>query len=265
MNSSRLFIQSRSNPRLKEIAKLRESKVRREDHRFLIEGIHEIEVAMGYGYLLDSLYYAVSRQEKLPSWLDSPPRQVSCIALSDPAFDLISGRENPDGLVAVFIQKPELDLAGIAGNSPDLLVLDGLEKPGNFGAIARSAAAFGFSSVMLSGGSLDPYHAHCIRNSRGHSLGLQICREAPSSAPEKLRAHGYCIVVANPEGESQLQKIRFPDKVALVLGSEHDGITPFWHEWTDLSVTISMRPPVDSLNVSVSAAILMQQIHAQRT
>jgi RNA methyltransferase, TrmH family len=260
MNREPLEIQSRSNPRVKAVSRLQESRERREHGLFPVEGWHELRQALRYGHRPTAVYFEQSRWEPLSVLMDEEKVVCECFSLSRAAFEGLSSRENPDGIVGVF---PMPEIPGLDQTVPDgrpLILMQGLEKPGNLGAIVRSAAAFGFGNLILLGGSVDPFHPHVIRNSRGHSMGMRFFRESDEGAASWLQQHGFHLIVADPDGEESLEQIHFPRTSAILLGSEHEGISNWWRNRASTRVRIPMTGKVDSLNVAVSASILLYAV-----
>lgn len=259
-----LSIQSRNNNKVKAVASLKESKFRKQSGLFIVEGVHETNVALDYGYDIDSVFFA--NEKPVSSLTDKIANDVDAFQVSESVFDKLSSRQHPDGILCVFRQK---DFPGVSQLRPDgstILILDGLEKPGNYGAILRSAAAFGIKKVVISGGHLDPYSAQVIRNSRAHSLSFEHYRDGEESIRDWLAGNGYISFVASPKSRDDLQDISFKEvRTAIILGSEHDGVSEFWKEHANRSFSIPMTGKVDSLNVAVSASIVLYEVFKQST
>jgi RNA methyltransferase, TrmH family len=245
------------------VSKLWESRGRREQGLFPIEGWHEIQTAVAYGHRPQAIYCEEGHLDRLQQWLNESNLECACFLVSKSAFVAMSSRESPDGILGVFAL-PELPVLDLADTDDEpLILLQGLEKPGNLGAIVRSAAAFGFTKLVLLGGTADPFHPHVVRNSRGHSLGMDFFRDEDDSASQWLEKHHYQIFVADPEGTHSLGDIRFPKRTAILLGSEHDGISDYWKNHAATQLRIPMTGKVDSLNVAVSASILLYAVFTQ--
>ena len=257
-----LSIQSRNNPRIKATAGLKESKYRKQTGLFIVEGLHEIEIGLQYNYPMVSLFY--SEQRKFESLRKKICDSVELFEVSSAIMDKLSLRQNPEGIIAVCRQMPLTGISELTNDNQVLLILDGLEKPGNHGAILRSAAAFGIQNVILNHCKLDPYNPNVIRNSRGHSLSFRHYKDEAETTFTWLQSHQYQSYVASPEATLDVQDLRFDPKSAIILGSEHDGVSEFWKEHASRHFSIPMTSKVDSLNVSVSASIVLFEAFKQR-
>lgn len=258
-----LLIQSRNNPRIKGTAALKDAKHRRASGLFIVEGLHEVRTALSYGYPIKELYSLESVYHSSGDFQESLPSAIRHYLVSQTVFDKLSNRQNPDGVLAVCEQSPIPSLHEVDPFTRPILILDALENPGNLGAILRSCAAFGFSDIVLNDTALDPYHPNVIRNSRGHSLGLKIYRNTREETLDWLQANGYRSLIATPESEETLSTIKVDQKTAFILGNEHHGVSEFWRENAQERIRIPMTGMVDSLNVSVSASIVLYEVFKQ--
>lgn len=259
-----LLIQSRNNSKIKAVASLKESKFRKQSGLFIVEGLHEVAVALEYGYAVDSVFFTEekSNHELIARTGDN----VDQYKVNDSVFAKLSTRQHPEGLLCVCNQKAFPKISAIRASDETVLILDGLEKPGNYGAILRSAAAFGIRKVIISGGHLDPYNPQVIRNSRAHALSFEHFRDSEEAICDWLSENGYTSFVASPETTKSLQEIDFTvGRTAIILGSEHEGVSEFWKRHANCSFSIPMTGKVDSLNVSVSASIVLYEVFKQRT
>ncbi len=255
-------IQSKDNPRVKHLAGLKEAKGRRKSSEFLVEGFHEFKVARKHGFELKGLYVNTKGLELLKAGYLELTVGLSVFELSEVAFKKISQRENPDGIVALANQKISTDLNELDPQN-NVLVLESIEKPGNNGAILRSAAAFDFNQVVFNSEKPDPFHPHVIRNSRGHSLGMKFVGSNNEATLEWAKANHSNVCVATPDCDQMLGEFPFKTPITIVLGNEHDGVSDFWKKNADQNLRIPMNPIVDSLNVSVSASIVLYEVFKQ--
>lgn len=259
-------ITSTANPRIKALSRLLERKEREREGRFLIEGAREIERAMRAGVELElilvrdgplhpdeeALYRTLARAEGLRG-----------LALAEAPLKKLSSRENPAGLIAV-ARLPRRSLADLT-LPPDPLVLVGvgLEKPGNLGAILRCADAAGAHAVIAVGG-VDLYGPQVIRNSTGVVFGLPTVAAQEGEVLAWLKARGLVLVAATPHAQRLYWDVDLRGPVAIAVGPEHEGLGPQWLEAAQLAVRIPMQGQADSLNVSVSAALLLYEALRQR-
>ncbi len=257
-----LSIQSRNNPRIKAVVSLKDSRYRRQTGLFIVEGEHEISIALQYGYSIETLIFI---DNKIPLFIAKTLRNdVDTLSVSADLFSKISLREHPDGILAVCRAQKILDLENFNSPVRPLLILDGLEKPGNHGAILRSASAFGISEIILNQGSLDPYNPNVIRNSRGHSLAFRHYQDSHEKTLNWLKRERYITYVASPEAEMSIGNMKFDNNTAIILGSEHAGVSDYWKKNADRLFKIPMTGSVDSLNVAVSAAIVLYEVFKQK-
>lgn len=260
-------ITSRQNPRIKNLVKLRERSHRRRQDRILIEGLREIGMALRNGFVLEELYCGErfrGRAEVDTLLTQAEAAGVEILLLSESALEKVSGREHPDGLLAVG-PGPEkvveqLDLS----HHPLLVVVDGVEKPGNIGAIIRSAEAAGADAVIIASDTADPYSPQVIRNSRGLVFALPVLVENADYLAGWLRRLELPIVAADPEAGVVPWQVDLATGAALVLGAEHEGLSAFWRKVADRLIRIPLAGQADSLNVSVTAAVLLFEIVRQR-
>jgi TrmH family RNA methyltransferase len=276
-----MHISSPSNPRIKALALLHERKQRERQGRFLIEGAREIERAMAAGIELEQIFVAeqLSREEdallqSFASHLALPPfgtaqnlprvrRGVEPSRLSAAALKKLSSRENPAGIIGL-AQVPQRALSDHR-LSPTALILVavGLEKPGNLGAVLRSADAAGAEAVIAVGG-VDLWSPQVIRNSTGVVFSLPTFAAGEAEALGWLKAQNLELVAATPHSHLNYWDANLRGPVALVVGPEHEGLSDEWLSAAHTQVRIPMGGQADSLNASVSAALLLYEGLRQR-
>ncbi|MBZ0306960.1 MAG: RNA methyltransferase, partial [Anaerolineae bacterium] len=174
-------------------------------------------------------------------------------------------RENPGPVLAVLKQKPTHTLQHInTQDIPLILGLVELRKPGNIGALLRTADAAGFRAIFLIDSTLDLYNPNIIRSSTGACFLDNVYPVTADEALHFFHTNDYTIAAAHPAGDSQLFATEFDSRTAVVMGTEDKGLSKFWIENCDKSVRIPMVGQItDSLNVSVSGAILMYEVLRQ--
>lgn len=255
------MITSLTNPRVKQLVRLqREPRARREAGLFCLETERELSRARAAGFEIRELWIA-------PDMIDPPPEagDAAVVEVSEPVLRKVAYRDHPRGFVAVMVDR-RTALSSFDPPGPELLlVVSGLEKPGNFGAIARSAAAAGAGGVLIDRPRFDVFHPHAVRASTGAVFSLPIVSSEPGALRDWLKARETLIVAATPEAKLTHVMLRFAGPTAFVLGAEAEGLDAFWREAADLRAAIHMPgDAVDSLNVSVSAAILLFEAARQR-
>jgi TrmH family RNA methyltransferase len=258
-------ITSLQNPRIKELVRLRESRRERvSSGKILVEGKDEIRLALAAGHRPISLFLAPSLGAS-PAELELSAAETQIFTVSEAVFGKVSYREHPDGYLAVF-PFPQRKMEELHGRSWDfVLVLEGIEKPGNLGAILRSADAAGVEAVLLCDPRLDPWNPNVVRASRGALFAVPLYPLSNQEALSFLRKQGLRILAAMPQGNVLYHALDLTQPLAWVLGTEDKGLSPFWQEACDERVVIPMSGRVNSLNVSVAAAILLFETIRQRT
>jgi RNA methyltransferase, TrmH family len=246
-------ITSPGNQRIKEALRLRRSRERRRAGLFLAEGVREVERALAAGLVVRAIYHA---PELLPDWRHGPhgvTEEVSARVLARLAY-----RAEPEGVIAV-VEAPHRELPA---EPTLLLVAVGIEKPGNLGAMARSAEAAGADALLVAGAEADPWNPNAIRASTGAVFSLPIV-EATLDEVARLRQVKIAAVVEAPRAHTDADLAR---PVALLIGAEDTGLEAEWLAIADETVAIPMRGTVvDSLNASAAAAVLLFEALRQRT
>jgi TrmH family RNA methyltransferase len=185
-------------------------------------------------------------------------------ACSKAVFEKISYREGPDGILAVgpLVGKALADLK--LPKNPLILVAEGLEKPGNLGALLRTADGAGADAVIICDPATDLNNPNVIRASIGTLFYLPVAEAASSEALAFLKAKGIKTLSAVPDAEAVYTDVDLTGPAAIVVGAEDKGLSDVWKNSADLSVNIPMLGKNDSLNVSVAAAILLYEAVRQR-
>lgn len=256
-------ITSATNPKIKQVVRLQQqSRQRRVEQAFCVESERELLRALEAGCHVQQLFVCTQRIAS-PQWLDTM-RQAGAqvFDVTESVLEKIAYRQNPQGFVAVLDQRR----ASLDELRPDglLVVCSGLEKPGNIGAILRSADAAGAAGVLIDDPRFDLYNSNCIRASTGAVFTLPIVCEERAVLMDWLKESGVRLVAATPEAGSSPAEADLTGPVAMVLGSEAEGLDETWKQAADQCVALSMRGTVDSLNVSATAAVLLYEALRQR-
>jgi RNA methyltransferase, TrmH family len=256
-------ITSFQNPRLKLIKKLRDKKGREQEGQFVVDDTRDLERALAHGYSVDFALYAPSLAHG--EFVQGiPHRQIYEVPRD--MMEKVSYRENPSPFVAVLHTKPVRDHRTLDDTvGQPVLGLVNLQKPGNIGALLRTADATGFKTILLVDTTLDIYNPNIIRSSTGAAFLNNIYVVTTQQALEFFRRHSYQVISAHLSGEKSLYEIAFAEKSAVILGTEDVGLPDVWAENSDFLVKIPMMGELsDSLNVSVSGAIFMYEALRQR-
>lgn len=258
-------ISSVQNSKVKDIARLHRSRERRDNGLAIIEGLREILLALESG--LETVHVMVC-----PQLFDSTNIAIvdkliagnPCYEVSKQVFAKMAYREQSDGLLAVVrVKEPSLSRISLSAN-PLIVVLESVEKPGNLGAILRTADAAGVDAVIVCDPLTDVYNPNVIRSSLGSIFTKQIAVCSSHEALQWLRKNGIEPVAAALTTSHHHFLADFSIPVAFIMGSEAEGLTDFWLRNTKVQVKIPMHGKIDSLNVSTSTAILLYEAVRQR-
>lgn len=258
-------ITSLQNPRIKNIVKLSKSKERKEQNLFLIEGARELSLALTADYEINSVYICPELFGKTdyPDVLGSISKN-RLFEVSESVFEKIAYRENSDGLLTLAKPKNHTLESLNLSETPFIIVLEAVEKPGNLGAILRTADAAQADAVIICDPATDLYNPNAIRSSIGCLFTVQTAVCSSQEALEFLSEKGIKSYAAELQASQWYQDTDFTNPSAIVMGTEADGLTRFWLENADERIKIPMRGKIDSLNVSVSTAVITFEAMRQR-
>jgi TrmH family RNA methyltransferase len=260
-------ITSRQNPRVREAVRLRSSRERQRHGQFIVGGAREIGRAIVSGIQCVEAFVC----EELS---DSPDSQAAICALESTKAEILSvspevftklayGDRNDGVIVVAEIPKRELDGIELLAK-PIVAVLEGIEKPGNLGAILRSADAAGVDAVIVADGRTDLYNPNAIRASLGTVFRANVCEATTADTIEWLSNKGVPIIAARPDATKLYTEVDLRVGAAIVLGSEADGLSDSWRMTNVTAVRLPMHGLADSLNVSTTAAVLFYEALRQR-
>jgi RNA methyltransferase, TrmH family len=258
-------IDSFKNSTLKTLAELKERKGREAQGRYLIEGSRETQRALAKEHVQILLVCPeLLKAEGIRLKAKAEVEKIEVLELSKAAFEKLSLRQNPDGVMAVAeIQKKTLAGVSLKDNAL-VLVVDGLEKPGNIGALLRSADAVNTDAVFVSGMGTDLYNPNVIRASMGSLFSRPVLRVETDELIRFLRSRNFRIVAATPHTPRLYWHEDFTKATAIVLGTEHEGLGQEWLGAATSQVKIPMGGLADSLNVATAGALLLYEALRQR-
>lgn len=262
-------ITSFQNPRVKQIKRLRDRKGRERESRFVVDDVRDFERAVECDFELDYAFICPELAAD-PQELDRLEQIIPAYQRFDVSRDLmenVSYRTNPGPLVGVMLaRKPLSVIDDHVTITPPILGLVGLQKPGNIGALLRSADAAGFKTIFLIDIPLDLFNPNVIRSSTGAVFLSNIYTLTEAQAARYFEKENYQIVAAHLEGDRSLYSVRFAERCAILLGTEDVGLSQAWVERCVVLLKIPMMGVLsDSLNVSVSGAVIMYEVLRQRT
>ncbi|MEW6400895.1 MAG: RNA methyltransferase [Chloroflexota bacterium] len=253
-------ITSLQNPRVKHIVKLREDKrQRQQDGLMLVEGYDEIALAAAAGHKPQTLLTA---PEIAARRVDISAAET--ITVNRAVFEKMSYRDNPDGWLAVFpIPNTSLGDLNLSEN-PLVIVAESVEKPGNLGAILRTADAAHVDALLVCDPRVDVWNPNVVRASRGAVFAVPTVEAESSDALAFLRSRKMRVLAATPSAEALYTSVDLTQPVAIAVGTEDEGLTDFWMSNADLKVKIPMLGKVNSLNVSIATALITYEAIRQR-
>ena len=264
-------VTSAQNPGIRELLALQEkSRKRREEGLFAAEGRREVSRCLDAGFRAVRLFVCpeiISAEElseivsKIP---DSDAAECELTEIPARLYDRIAFRGGTEGIIAVVrCRRHSLDDLKL-GENPLIAVLESVEKPGNLGAVLRSADAAGADAVIICDPLTDLYNPNLIRSSVGAIFSKQVATASSEEAIAWLKERGIKILTAQLQDSELYYDTDMSGACAIVMGTESTGLTDIWRKAADAHIRIPMRGTADSLNVSVSAAILLYEAVRQR-
>lgn len=257
-------ITSTKNEKIKNVVNLQKARERRDQNVFLIEGIKELEKAVLSGYKFRTVFYCaeIISETELNRLLGSVIN--AAFEVSREVYEKIAYRENVGGVVALVEPGSHgLDDLNLPEN-PLLLVMEGVEKPGNLGALLRTADAAGIDAVIVCDPQTDLYNPNVVRASLGCLFTVPIAIADSETAIHWMRNKGIQIFCTYLQAASPYHLTDFQQPSAIVMGTEATGITEVWVRNATKNIIIPMHGAADSLNVSTAAAIVMFEARRQR-
>ncbi|MCX7607932.1 MAG: RNA methyltransferase [Anaerolineales bacterium] len=254
-------ITSLQNPRVKYIVKLRDDRrLRQRDGVMLVEGAYEIELALAGGMHPREVFFC----GELAAVQSVTGLNLKPLTVSRSVFEKMSHREGPDGWLAVFpLPRRTLEQLSLS-RTPLLVLVESVEKPGNLGAILRTSDAVGADGLLVCDPRVDVYSPNVVRASRGTLFTLPVIETTSAEALAWLRAHEIRVLAATPQAKTVHFQVDLRGPLCIAVGAEDEGLSTFWLENADLRVKIPMVGKVNSLNVSVSTAVLLYEAIRQR-
>jgi len=257
-------ITSIQNSYIKSLVLLQEkSKARKQTGSFLIEGKRELELAIKGKFIIETILYfpeIISLAEV--SSLNNINAEV--IEISKEVFQKLAYRDSTEGILAIAKTK-ELKLEQLnLSRNPLILVAEGLEKPGNIGALLRTADAANIDAVIIANPKSDLYNPNIVRSSVGCLFTTQIAVGSSEEVISYLQKNKIDIYSATLQNSNSYLDINYKNSTALIVGTEATGLSEIWRNQSTQNINIPMEGEIDSMNVSVAAAILIFEAKRQR-
>ncbi len=262
------LIRSLQNPKVKSAVRLRDRRHRSKQGRILIDGARELSRAIGAGVELIEVFVCeplceTPEARQVLADLDDHPADV--IQVTEAVFAKLAFGDRAEGALGI-AATPSADLADLSlPENPLLVVLEGVEKPGNLGAVLRSADAAGASAVILADPCCDLFNPNAIRASLGTIFTTSVASAGTDETLDWLALRGLNVYAARVDGAVPYTDVDFRRPAAVVLGSEAQGLSDAWTTELVTPISLPMRGVADSLNVSATAAVLVYEALRQRT
>ncbi|MAB39836.1 MAG: rRNA methyltransferase [Aequorivita sp.] len=261
-------ITSFQNPLIKQIVLLQEkSRERRKTQLFVIEGLREISLAIKGGYLLKTVLFCseIVSEEEIYILKETGDNETEFIEISSEVYEKLAYRSSTEGVLAIAYSKT-LELADLqlATKNPLILVAEAPEKPGNIGAILRTADAANVDCVIIANPKTDMFNPNIIRSSVGCLFTNRIATGSTSEIISFLKESKINIYCAALQASVNYDTLDFKKPTAIVVGTEATGLSEEWLQNSTQNIIIPMQGEIDSMNVSVAAGILIFEAKRQR-
>lgn len=257
-------IESTQNPLIKSILQLQDkARARKKEGLFLIEGLREIELAHAGAYQLETIVFCsdILPFERLTPYIDT---HTQCIEISREVYQKLAYRDSTEGVIALAQMKMHhLDQLQLPAN-PLILVAEATEKPGNIGAMLRTADAAHIDAVIIANPKTDLYNPNIIRSSVGCLFTNQIAMATTEDTIAFLQQKNIRTYAATLQNSCSYHTQDYTTPTAFIVGTESTGLTESWRNSSTQNIIIPMSGTIDSMNVSVAASILLFEAKRQR-
>ena len=261
-------ITSAQNPKIKDFLALQEkSRLRREKGLFVVEGRRELLHCLEAGFSPRTIFVCeeILGAGEMEAVLEAAGEGCTVFSVSANVYDRMAYRSGTEGVTAIMqARNLRLEELRFRNEEPLIVVVEAVEKPGNLGAILRSADAAGADAVIVCDPLTDLYNPNLIRASIGAVFSVPMVAASSAETIEWLRSRGVTIYTAQLQDSSWYYDCDMKKATAIVMGTEATGLTGIWREAADRHIRIPMLGKLDSLNVSVSAAVLLFEAVRQR-
>jgi len=256
------LITSTQNPKVKSLLALEKPRERRKQQLFVVEGAKEVRMALEAGYKIGNIFFCEEILE--PNSADLLREDKLLVPVSKEVFDKIAIRESSGGILAVAEQKTHRLQDIRLSKNPLLLILEAVEKPGNLGAILRTADAAGVDAVIICDPQTDFYNPNVIRSSVGCVFTKQIASATSEETIAWLMKNEIQIFCTYLKASKPYHETDFTGPSAIVMGTEATGLSDGWVQNSSANIIIPMQGKIDSMNVSNAAAVVVFEAMRQR-
>jgi RNA methyltransferase, TrmH family len=257
-------ITSLQNPLIKTLLQLQEkAKVRKHLGQFIIEGKREIELALKGNYEIESVFILIDliTTKEIAAFAN---KGIDVIEITKEVYQKIAYRDTTEGIIAVAKTK-SLALSDLKlGNNPLILVAEGIEKPGNLGAMFRTADAANLDAVLIANPKTDLYNPNVVRSSVGCVFTNQVATGSTDEIITFLKKNKINFYSATLQNSTFYHTQNYTKPTAIVVGTEATGLSQSWRNAATQNIIIPMQGEIDSMNVSVAAAIVLFEAKRQR-
>ncbi|WP_255572985.1 TrmH family RNA methyltransferase [Hanstruepera marina] len=258
-------IQSIQNPFIKKLVQLKEkSRDRKKTRKFIIEGKRELSLAIKSGYDIETILF----YPELFSTTEAKSLSQNGIAIIEISFEVfqkLAHRDTTEGVLAVAKTKEHsINNLSFISKNPLILVAEAPEKPGNIGALLRTADAANLDAVIIANPKTDLYNPNIIRSSVGCIFTNQIATGTTSEIIQFLKSNNISIYCAALQASVNYHTQNYTKPSAIVVGTEATGLSQEWRDASNQNIIIPMQGEIDSMNVSVAAGILIFEAKRQR-
>jgi TrmH family RNA methyltransferase len=266
LNPSTEIISSLKNPKVKNFSLLKKARERKKQNLFVVEGRKEIERALKAGYIFTQLFYCPDILD--PSFFDGPGKKfdegVMQNKVTREVYNHLTYRNDVEGVTGCAIPRKHTLMQLETGKNPLILVLESVEKPGNLGAILRTADAAGLNAVIICDPQTDMYNPNVIRSSLGAVFTVPVGIATTNDTISWLENHHISIFCTALDALVPYTNLNYSRPSAIVMGTEATGLSENWLKASEQNLIIPMHGQVDSMNVSVSAGIVIFEALRQR-
>lgn len=256
------YIQSKDNKTIKHIISLQQRKYRQKFGEYTVEGIRAV-TDIGKKDFLRSILIRESKRSELEPLVQKGFTVFSVYVVQDPIFDKIEHSVNGQGILGI-AKKCVNDLHSLIVEDGLYVALDGVQDPGNLGTIIRTAVAAGAKGILLLKGTVDPYNEKCVRSTMSALCNIPIFEDVTlSEFYDFIKDNTIKTYVTSLENAKPYHTISYPKRTMIILGNEGNGVSREIIEMCDQAITIPMYGDIESLNVSIAAALCMYKVREQ--
>lgn len=256
------YIQSKDNKTIKHIISLQQRKYRQKFGEYTVEGIRAV-TDIGKKDCLRSILIRESKRSELEPLVQKGFTVSSVYVVQDPIFDKIEHSVNGQGILGI-AKKCVNDLHSLIVEDGLYVALDGVQDPGNLGTIIRTAVAAGAKGIFLLKGTVDPYNEKCVRSTMSALCNIPIFEDVTlSEFYDFIKDNTIKTYATSLENAKPYHTILYPKRTMIILGNEGNGVSREIIEMCDQAITIPMYGDIESLNVSIAAALCMYKVREQ--